>query len=108
MPAIIWRALEPFPHPKKSEDGTSYTTTPDDGTAPMFIVAQKGHAQCLKLLLEIDADPTLATTDNVTVARNGPLEVVKVLLKHGSNPTTAIDHGQHSRPCRCSHRIWAP
>eukprot|EP00729_Bicosta_minor_P018574 gene18574-21819_t len=34
MPAIIWRALEPFPQPKKSEDGTNLAVAATESGHP--------------------------------------------------------------------------
>ena len=46
----------------------------DDGASPLFLAAQEGHVDCIRLLLEHGADANLATTDPVALPLHAALQ----------------------------------
>eukprot|EP00729_Bicosta_minor_P006879 gene6879-biopygen15907 len=80
------------------EDGADPSVPGDDDPtrppAPVSSAAQHGHVECLKLLLQNNANPNQArTTDGVTpvimAAANGHVECLKILLQNNANPNQA-------------------
>jgi ankyrin repeat protein len=63
-----------------------------DGSTPLLLAAQGGHADCLTLLLLADASANQAMVNGVTplmcAAWAGYLECVVQLLKHGADSDT--------------------
>lgn len=60
--------------------------------------AKKGHSGCLKLLLEHNADPNHARTDDratgvYLAAQDNHPGAVKMLLEHNANPSIATTDG---------------
>ncbi|CAK9115055.1 unnamed protein product [Durusdinium trenchii] len=72
-------------------------TGADIDRPPMFLAAERGHLEVVRLLLEAGADPNAATRCGHTVlmfaAQNGHLEVARVLLEVGADPNAAMQDG---------------
>jgi len=49
-------------------------TCAEDGASPLFLAAQEGHVNCIKLLLQHGADANLATTDPVALPLHAALQ----------------------------------
>jgi len=49
-------------------------TCAEDGASPLFLAAQEGHVDCVKLLLGNGADANLATTDPVALPLHAALQ----------------------------------
>jgi ankyrin repeat protein len=60
----------------------------DDGCTPLFIAAQQGHLEAVRLLLEAGANPSLVRVDGkppLSAARShGHADTVALLLLHGA------------------------
>ena len=39
----------------------------EDGATPLYLAAQEGHYECIKLLLDYGANPNLTTDDPVSI-----------------------------------------
>ena len=63
-----------------------------DGVTPLWIAAQQGHLEVMKVLLEKGAVVDAKTNDGFTplliAAEYGHLEVVRMLLEKGANPNS--------------------
>ena len=47
----------------------------EDGASPLFLAAQEGHVDCVKLLLQmVGADANLATTDPAALPLHAALQ----------------------------------
>jgi len=47
---------------------------PNEGVSPLFVAAQEGHVDCVKLLLQHRADANLATTDPASLPLHAALK----------------------------------
>jgi ankyrin repeat protein len=64
----------------------------DRNAIPLYIAAERGHTEALKLLLESGTKPDLSwegATPLCIAAQNGHVEAVKLLLTAGANPELA-------------------
>jgi ankyrin repeat protein len=81
------------------EKGTAVNqATTDDGTTPLFMAAQKGHVEVVRLLLEKGAAVNQATTDDKSplyaAIKGRYVEVVRLLLENGAEVNQATPaHG---------------
>ncbi len=61
----------------------------EDGASPLFIAAQMGHVECVKVLLEADAEVDQSRIDDATplfkACHKGHLEIVEELIKYKAN-----------------------
>jgi len=49
-------------------------TCAEDGASPLFLAAQEGHIDCVKLLLDNGADANLATNEPVALPLHAALQ----------------------------------
>ena len=49
-------------------------TCAEDGASPLFLAAQEGHVDCVKLLLQCGADANIATSDPVALPLHAALQ----------------------------------
>jgi len=49
-------------------------TCAEDGASPLFLAGQNGHVDCVKLLLQHEADANLATSDPVALPLHAALQ----------------------------------
>jgi len=49
-------------------------TCAEDGASPLFLAAQEGHVDCVKLLIQNGADANLATSDPVALPLHAALQ----------------------------------
>jgi len=49
-------------------------TCAEDGASPLFLAAQEGHTDCIRLLLQHSADANLATIDPVALPLHAALQ----------------------------------
>jgi hypothetical protein len=72
--------------------------TTDNGATPLFMAAQEGYVEIVRVLLEHGALVDTAPTDNssplVMAVGEGYPEVVQLLLEHGADATQAFSPGQ--------------
>lgn len=80
---------------------------PTGGRTAIYWAAVNGHPPVAMALLESNADPDQATTDDrqtpvFAAARDGHVDVVKVLLAQSANPNQACtDDGQTPMYINC-------
>ena len=78
------------------EDGADPSVPGDDDPTrppvpPVYLASIKGHVDVVQLLLEHNANPNQATTDDgatsvIIAAANGHVECLKMLLQNDANP----------------------
>ena len=72
-------------------------TGADPRRPPMYLAAERGHLEVVRLLLEARADKNAARQDGTTAlmaaAVNGHLEVVRLLLEAGADKNAASQDG---------------
>ena len=60
------------------------------GKTLLYIACRDGHSDCVKLLLEHNADPNIVSIENVSplymASQNGHSDCVKLLLEHNADP----------------------
>ena len=77
----------------------------EDGSRPLMLASDRGHAEVVHLLLEAGADRNLANDDGDTAlmlaSKTGRIEVVRLLLDAGADRNKAYhcaDDGIRPRP----------
>jgi hypothetical protein len=79
------------------EAGCDKDKAREDGKTPAFIVAQYGHADCLRLLLEAGCDKDKACEDGATpafiAAQEGHADCLRLLLEAGCDKDKAQQDG---------------
>lgn len=84
-----------------------------DDQTPLHCAARIGHTNMVKLLLENDANPNLATTAGHTplhiVAREGHVETALALLEKGASQAcmTKVQHSSSRSPERQAGPSWS-
>ena len=73
--------------------GVDVNRTDEEGVSSLFVSAQNGHSDIVKLLLEKGADVNRADEEGVSPlfisAQNGHFDTVKLLLENGADPNQA-------------------
>mmetsp|Transcript_220 Transcript_220/g.273 ORF Transcript_220/g.273 Transcript_220/m.273 type:complete len:85 (-) Transcript_220:90-344(-) len=72
--------------------------TTDHGATPLYIAAQQGHVEVVRLLIEAGVDPNIPLTTTVratpvlTAHEHGHHEVVELLKQAGGNDDKVSSH----------------
>ncbi|CAK9099458.1 unnamed protein product [Durusdinium trenchii] len=79
----------------------------DPTPPPMFVAAERGHLEVVRLLLEAGANQNAARANGTTAlkdaARNGHLEVVRLLLEAGADKNAAQVNGTTALMAAAEH-----
>ena len=73
----------------------------DYGYTPLYLAAERGHIDIVKLLINNGANISEKSSDGETplywVAREGYVDIVKLLLSAGADPYIADNEGETAR-----------
>jgi hypothetical protein len=86
--------------------------TTDNGTTPLYIAAQNGHSDVVRMLVDTGADVNQAKTDDgstplLMAVQEGHVDVVRMLVDAGANVCTARVDGVTPLSVAMHHRHTA-